>query len=193
MFGGLYLRVFAGMPLPDKVKSKIGLWICENRKNFKSLKFVNSDLLHITLFFFGELEKEEVEKLKTNIKVFIGTAVKASLGNISFFPSFKKPNVFYISMKQGSEQVSEIYNQFALNISKLGYKLQGKKFVPHITFARRKKGRGRDNRNEDWSFFKNINFNIQNIILSRLVLYQSVLKQDGPEYLPITTNFLDET
>ncbi len=190
MFGGLYLRVFAGIPLPDKAKQSIGIWIDENRNTFKSLKFVNPELLHITLYFFGELEQEEVEKLKLSIAAFKGAAVKASLGGISFFPSFKKPNVFYISMEQGGGEVSEIYSQFELIIKKIGYISRGKKFIPHITFARRKKRKG-DAGKADWSFFKSINFNIRDIILDRLVLYQSVLKPEGPEYFPLKEILLE--
>ncbi len=194
MFGGVYLRVFAGIPLPEKIKHEIGFWMCENRKDYPDLKFVNLKLLHITVFFFGELPVDKVEELKNTVRLFKASKVKASLGGISFFPGFRKPNVFYINMKEGSENVLEIYKQFILNINQLGYNSKGKKFIPHITFARRRT-RKTDllNKKEDWSYFKNYNFNLKDIILERVVLYESKLKPDGPEYYPLTEILLDKT
>lgn len=183
MLGGLYLRVFAGIPLQEEAKKEIGIWMDKN--TYPSLKFVNPELLHITLFFFGELNQLEVEKLITSINNFKGAVVKASLGGISFFPSYKKLKVCYIRVEQGSDKIAEIYRDFVLDIKELGYIPQGKKFVPHITFARRKKARKNAGNREDWSFFKNKNFNIKNLILDKLVLYRSVLKPDGPEYYPL--------
>lgn len=182
MFGGKDLRVFAGLPLPDNIKKDIGTRIGNIKNKFKGLKFVNPDLLHITLYFFGEVKKNEAEQLKKIVKSIKCGPAKTSLGETGCFPSFKNPNVFYISLGQGSRKLNFIYKIFADAVNQLGYKSLKNDFVPHITFARRKKNRIK----EDWSVLKRVNFNIDNIIFNNLVLYQSVLKPDGPVYIPLS-------
>jgi RNA 2',3'-cyclic 3'-phosphodiesterase len=182
------LRVFAGLPLSSEVKRDIGAWISETGNKYKGLKFVKPDLLHLTLYFFGEIDTEKTEELKAAVKSIKCSAAEVSLGSISCFPSFRKPNVFYISLSRGSRKVRYIHDCFTKCIKQLGYMVPVKDFVPHITLARRKK----KYINEDWDALKNRNFNIDNIVFDEIILYRSVLKPEGPEYYPLASAELEQ-
>ena len=181
------MRVFAGLPLGADLKKNISPWLADAGNIYKTLKFVDPALLHITLYFFGEIGEQEVDILKSTVSSFESKQAEAAPGKIFCFPSFKNPNVFYLSLNEGGKDVYKIYENFINRIKTEGYKPPGKRFVPHITIARRKKNRI----DEDWTFLAKADFGNEKTVFNRLVLFQSVLKPEGPEYIPLSEKKLN--
>src|SRR4051812_6739864 len=54
------MRIFTGIPLPNEIKDKI----TEITRGRLPVPYVNTTNLHITLNFFGELDTDQVGKVK---------------------------------------------------------------------------------------------------------------------------------
>jgi 2'-5' RNA ligase len=182
MYRGRYLRVFAGLPLPDAFAQKLGGWIEACHEKYpRGLSLVKPANLHITLYFYGEKKAEEVKELVDCLASFQPAAIPASLGELGCFPNPRRARVFYIGLKQGQAEVTTLYQAFLKQVAPLGYLAEDKEFKPHLTFARNKDLQGIVTF-PDFGQFIGSNF-----IFDRVVLFESRLKPGGAEYIPLKT------
>jgi 2'-5' RNA ligase len=174
------LRVFAGLPLPESVQRKLEPWLANCRGQYKQgLSLVRPENLHITLYFYGEQRPAEVQALGEQMAHLQAAAIPAALGELDSFPNARRPRVFYIGLKQGQAEVMALYEAYLKLIAPLGYRPEGKAFVPHATFARNKSLSG-PVPFPGYEQFVNLPFTFE-----RVVLYESKLKPSGAEYIPL--------
>ena len=155
------MRLFLGIPIPDKVKQEIDSFSEKITGRFKRVEKKN---LHITLKFIGEADKNKiVEKLQN----FEFERFKASLGDLGFFPNKDYIKVAWIGIGKGNQRIIELYEKIGEILGK------ERNFVPHITIARVK---ARTNLNE-------LDFNSDSeFLVDKIVLFSSELTPKGPIY-----------
>lgn len=175
------MRVFAGLALSDNIVRLIDRWCQSWAERQRGLKPVKPESLHVTLFFFGEKNKQDIGNLITALDRLHLKMIEASLGDISCFPNAAKPKVYYLGIAKGGGRVISLYESFMETILPLGYRKDTKGFTPHITFARSKK------REPAVSLPGYGQINGKDFILDRLILFESRLKPDGAEYFPLKT------
>ncbi len=174
-------RVFLAFPLKEPLIS----FLSKIQKKFKNegLKFVKKENLHITLFFFGYLEKKEIEKLleilQKNIPSFPQFFV--FLNEILTFPE-KRPRMIW-AKGEAEEILFDLRKKLAQEFKKEKIPFDEKHFLLHICLAR-KKG-------------KSIGFKVRKRIsisfkVEKLTFFESVLKRGGPFYKEISSFPLKE-
>ena len=170
-------RIFLAINLPDKIKKRLS----EFRKEWFDfpVKLTRIENLHITLFFIGYVNTEEILDIcKLAKKAISGKSVfEIKLNKICFGPLNKKPRMIWA--------IGDINN----NLSRLKNKLEGgynKLFYPHITLARIKQ--------KEWGELPSIPNIEKDISLSFLVdsveVMESCLSRKGPEYNVLETILL---
>jgi 2'-5' RNA ligase len=180
------------------VKIQVGKKLTEIIHRFRkslwdeNIRWVDTGNLHITLRFLGETNKQQaveiidiLEKLAGQTPVF-----QFSLKGMDFFKNRKQPRVLFISTANDTHLhflSEEIENQ----IVPLGFKKSETGFAPHLTIGRFKYIIEKD------SFFALVNkysdADIQQVEVSEIIFYQSILGSGGPTYIPIKTVKLTET
>ena len=170
-----------GLPLPGDVRREVGSWIETWRRGFPVLKAVREDALHITLFFFGERSKKDVESIIKVLDDVRSSPIEASLGDISCFPDRRNPRVFFIELADGREQTNSLYLQIMSVLAALEYRPDERPFLPHITFARARRP-VRVDPLPDYEVIKGKAF-----AFDRLVLFESVLHPTGAKYTALET------
>ena len=177
------MRVFAGLPLPGAAAGKVERWLESWKGTCSGLKMVKGELLHITLFFFGDMRDSEAADLSKVLDDIRSERISATLGALSAFPPRGNPRVIYLELEQGGDAVRGLYGLFLSLVSSLGYREERRLFVPHITMARNKGGSLVTLPEENP--LKGVGFEID-----RLILYESKLGQTGPAYYPLKTVYL---
>jgi len=178
------MRAFIAIDIDEDVKKEI------QRLQYKcdGIRWLRSDQIHLTLNFLGELSEETVQNLISKLKKIEIHNFIISLDSCGFFPSPKRPSVFWIGV---------ILNPFLMALKKnidesvlsCSIELENRPFKPHITIARISKITEHDitkiaKRAKNFSAKFTVN---------TFSLYSSELKTDGAVYnllerFPLITN-----
>jgi len=104
------------------------------------LKLVDSQIMHLTLRFLGEIPQATVDQVKEAMDSVRFSAFEIEFNGLGAFPNLNRINVVWVGIKTGHEQLSEIFHQLEPKLRKIGLPADNKGFSPHLTIARIKSG-----------------------------------------------------
>ncbi len=173
------MRCFLGIPVPGDCRSALkGLWQPTD-KDRSVLRLADPGQWHITLAFFGNVEYDNLLRLKE----FIGRALETppsgafKISKIESFPS-KKP--VYIVAKCEPEQ-EEAWRECVLQVTDMASlfapQTDRNPWIPHITLAR--------TRNNKELEHMQIQVNDLGWVPRNATLYKSDHTPTGPIYTPL--------
>lgn len=127
------MRIFAAIPLPDYVLSELAMIFSP----MDHAKWVEDGHYHITLEFFGEVSKRDLEELADNLQRLDWSSFKISLQGVGYFGSSKTPRVLYAGVTE-DEEMHSLQHKIHRVGKELGLEVEERKFKPHVTLARLK-------------------------------------------------------
>jgi 2'-5' RNA ligase len=159
-------------------------------KNSK-IKWVNYNNFHLTLKFLGDTQTYQIEKIITELqKIAKQTKTfKISIKDFGVFPNTKKPRILWFGI-DNDEKISEIATKINTNLSKYNFNADNKAFKPHLTIGRIKFTEETDKIKKHINNLKNRQ--IQEINIDKIILYESILKKEGPTYKAIKEILLEQ-
>ena len=147
------------------------------------LKLVEPKNIHLTLKFLGNVDQSTIE----NIGEVMETAVeeihpfKSNLRGMGVFPNQNYMKVIWMGMEAGPiPKMASIIDE---GLVKYGFKKEKRRFAPHITIARVKSGRKKEELAELINLNKDRNFGT--VEVDRVRLKKSELSPKGPSYLTL--------
>jgi len=144
------------------------------------LKPVEEDNIHLTLKFLGNVSASKLEEIKSSLTQVTFPPFSLEIKGAGAFPSLKRMNVVWVGVGEGWSQVELIYEQTEKLLHQLGFSRETRPFSPHITVARVKSGRKRDEIAAFLGHLTDESFGTSNVQSVRLK--QSVLSPSGPKY-----------
>ena len=106
-----------------------------------SVKPVRKENLHMTVKFFGELSRMEVEEIDERLRGLEHESVRIVYKGVGAFPSPSRPRVIWVGVNEGSrERLMPLIREVLGRLK--GIRGDEKPFSPHVTVAR-VKGFGR--------------------------------------------------
>lgn len=138
------MRLFVAVNLPDTDKARLGEILDELRASSAPVRWVNSDSLHITLKFLGDVAEARVPELTVaNARVADRFApFDLEIGGFGVFPSRTRARVFWIGV-QAPPVLLEMQDLVERNIAPLGFPTEKRVFSPHLTIGRAKSDAGK--------------------------------------------------
>lgn len=185
------MRVFIAINLPDNVKKALSGVISAFRQanQGQPIKWVESDLLHITMHFLGELEEADVKRVEEILTqtVLKYPKVKLKLENLGGFPNLVTPKIIFVKAKELSGvQIAKMQNEISRKLIINNFQIEDRNWVPHITIGRVKgdltreigeKGRAGGIRGYQEVVVEPIEWEVESVDLM-----ESVLGPNGPTY-----------
>ena len=175
------MRAFIAINLPKEIKEKIA----QLKENFTqcdlAFKWVRPENVHLTLKFLGNIDEEQIIKIKEAISKVSGrfVAFEIRFNDFGFFPNKRKPRVFFVSTTS-EELLKNIAVKLEEELEALGFEKEGR-FKSHITLARIKNSKNIACLKEK---VKNIHLN-KKLPINEITLYKSTLTKEGPVYKEI--------
>ncbi len=169
------MRLFIALDFSDAAKEEI---YKEARKALSSFhyrhKMVEIQHLHITLRFFGEMDKNQADEILKSMEGFAFPSKEVIFDNrIGWFYRKNKGFPLFLKLIQGSQYVKTMYSTL-MNQMKLE---EEQNFYPHLTLARLKDAPpSKDDLGSP---------ELENAIATsaeRIVLFESELTKKGPVY-----------
>ena len=148
------------------------------------LKLVNPKILHFTIRFLGEIDEtdksEIISALRNKVENF---ELVISFRGLGTFPDERRISVVWVGIDPNSgkemEKQALVVNDLLKSVPTLG-KVDDEKFSPHVTIARMRSGRNKENLVNFVRENKEMEFGTTRI--HNLRLKQSTLTPYGPQY-----------
>lgn len=131
-------RVFLAVPIPEKTKLAVGREIERLKKSLFdwNISWLAPENLHITLVFFGWVQEEKIEILKTEIAA-AGSGFapfEIATGKLSL-----KGQPLWLEIGQGRKEIQRIVEKLAKELTIKGSPEEERSFHSHLTLGRVKK------------------------------------------------------
>jgi len=144
------------------------------------LKPVKPQNIHITMRFLGDIFPPMVEKIHSQMESLVFSPFNVEIRRVGAFPQVKHPRIIWVGIQEGSKELGEIFDQLELNIFSLGFEKSSRRFSPHITIARVRTSRNREELTRCLQKVADFEFGV--IKADCLKLKKSVLTPKGPIY-----------
>jgi RNA 2',3'-cyclic 3'-phosphodiesterase len=175
------VRSFISIDLEDQqVLSRVMSIMSSLQGIGADLKPVERENIHLTLKFLGNVSAHRLNEVKSSLKRLAFPAFNAEVKGVGAFPNLKRMNVIWVGVNEGWSQVEQIYEQVEKLLSSLGFAKETRPFSPHITIARVRSGRKRD---EVANFLQHLSEeSFGTVRVDKVRLKQSILSGSGPKY-----------
>ncbi|MEM2961378.1 MAG: RNA 2',3'-cyclic phosphodiesterase [Candidatus Bathyarchaeia archaeon] len=144
------------------------------------LKIVKPENIHITVRFLGEVSPSYIEKIYGEMSRVNFSPFDVEIKGLGVFPNIRHINVIWAGIRRGANDLRNIYYQIEPNLQRIGLRPDDKSFSPHLTIARVRTGRKRDELARVIKDLENYEFGI--VRARCLKLKKSVLTPQGPVY-----------
>jgi 2'-5' RNA ligase len=181
--GYVWMRTFIAIDIGEEVAANIGGLqneICGYLDPKQDgIKWVDPELIHLTLKFLGEVDDDQIAKICT-----VAERVAAGFDRFSVevekVSSFgRPPRVLWIGMKEG-DLMCRLQADIDARLAQMGFEIDEKKFVPHLTLCRVKDfGVGKELKRIIPGFK---GFSAGKINVKSISVYKSELTKTGPQY-----------
>ncbi len=170
------MRLFIAIEIPEEIKDYLCGLQQEIVDSKNKIRLVNKDNMHLTLKFLGEVQPNNLDDIKNNLKEIDFEPFSVVLDTIGVFPSESYIRVIWVGLKP-EEQILELQKNIDENLKKLFKK--EKDFKPHLTIARVKYI---EDKKQFVDKLKQIKVDNKKIEVNNFKLVKSTLTPKGPVY-----------
>ncbi len=132
------IRTFIAIQIPENIRQAIVREISPLKKlGGRGIRWVDSQNIHLTLKFLGEISPANVELLTQTLQAEAGLhqPFEVQVGQMGAFPTAKRPRVIWIGL-EAPPALSRLQHGIESATAKLGYATDEKPFSPHLTIGR---------------------------------------------------------
>jgi 2'-5' RNA ligase len=144
------------------------------------MKLVEPENIHVTIRFLGNITPATAENIFEEMKKVQFTPFIVQIKGLGAFPNPRYSRVIWAGITQGADQLKSIFNQLEPRLQGLGFTPDPKGFSPHLTIARVRSGRNKQQLAE--FITENANYEFGDINAKCLRLKKSTLTPKGPIY-----------
>lgn len=186
------MRLFLAIELDEFIKNSISkLQHTLKSTGSAKIKYVETENIHLTLKFFGDVDNKKLEEIdeviNKTVKEFRPYILKVV--NVGTFPRSNNPRVVWCGVKDKEKVTINLIKSLDNEFSNIGFKKE-KSYQPHITLGRVKSIQERENLSSTLKQQKNKYFGKMSI--TSIKLKSSTLTPEGPIYKTIREYELGE-
>lgn len=181
------MRLFAGLELPDIYQRGLATIKSDWEGRFVSrMAWTRPGNWHLTLKFLGDADPDESQRLSRYIQDLKFESFQLQAGGAGFFGSRGQYRVAWIGLKQGAARAADLASKIDADLTAMGFAQETRPFRGHLTLARIKKF----SKHDPWSDFADYAQSLEwpEFLVSRVVLWQSILRPQGPQYRSVAVS-----
>jgi 2'-5' RNA ligase len=150
----------------------------------EKINWVRKDQMHLTLAFLGDTEEEIIPGLVSAMEAVVSAnhSFTLTLAGLGVFRNIHDPRVIWTGC-ESEKEFGLIKGETDRVLTTLGFEAEERPFSPHLTLGRIKSIRHLNHLSQLIGVYKDTVFQSENI--RKIVLYESRLTTDGPEYTPV--------
>jgi 2'-5' RNA ligase len=173
------VRVFLAIKVGET--NEITEFVKELKHTGIDAKFVEPENLHINIKFFGEVERDKLNRILQSLESIEFNPFSVKLKSVGVFPSESYPRVIWIGVN--SPELKKLFEVVENELSKMGIPREVREFKPHVTICRLRSQANKNMLINKLNKFKSKFFG--DILVNEVILFESKLSPRGPTYIPI--------
>lgn len=175
-------RLFVALPLPATVRENVGAVQSQLQEHDWPVKWVDPQLVHITLKFLGDVEATQVTDLKTVLQGLAARhePVTMTTGRLGAFPTPFRPRVFWLGLDGDAGPLVNLAADLDSSLQPHGFAAEDRPFQPHITIGRLRRQQVPPAAFEQVA--AELDLPAEQVPFDRIQLVRSILGNSGPDY-----------
>lgn len=136
------VRLFVALELPSRVQLELDAWRVEALGAREDLRLVAAESLHVTLAFLGSRPADEIDEISTRLSSAVAgyPAPRLRVAGVKPVPP-RRPRLFAFDVVDLDAAASAVHAAVSDALAGGGfYKPEKRRFWPHVTFARVRRG-----------------------------------------------------
>jgi 2'-5' RNA ligase len=180
-------RVFCALDISKDVRTRLVDHIQRLRESVPNIQasWSRADNIHLTLKFFGDVEKEAIKRLSAATARVVQTfsPFQIRVAGTGTFPKQALPRVLWVGIEDPSGTLASLQERFEDECAKEGFPKEERAFRPHLTLARIRKPQGSRALGE---VHREMGFAATEVVVPELMLMRSELSSEGSKYTIIS-------
>lgn len=180
-------RLFLSLEMPDSVRGELERFIARLKTGCRFVdshpKWVDTRNLHVTLVFIGMVASSQVAKAIEAIETVTADSDRftISIGGAGLFPpNSRNPKVVSSNVHSSDNGLAILHRALVAELRRQGFDIEQRPYKPHLTLARLtsvKTSARLAPLLQSQGNLLNVKFP-----LTKVLLHESLLSSDGPEY-----------
>ena len=180
------IRAFVAVDLEPQTVQQIAETIVQLRPRMPGIRWLAPANFHLTLKFLGDVDEAKVAPiaaaLERELCPFSCFTINAK--GLGVFPDLRRPRILWVGLAGG--ELNALASRVEKALVPFGFVAERREFTPHLTIGRWREFKGSSKELGDeiakWSGHDFGRSNVEEVIL-----FQSVLKQEGAVYRRLKT------
>lgn len=176
------MRAFIAINITQEIENTIGTIQEKLNASHADVKWVETNNIHITLKFLGEIDDAQCNKLKQLLSVIANQykPFKIEISGIDSFPERGNPRVIWADCKGEINILKALANSISKCAEEVGVPKETREFLAHLTIGRVKS-------NKNIPALRKVMEEVNNKLIGAqlikdFILYKSELRSSGPIY-----------
>ena len=179
------IRAFIAVEPSDAARAEVARASAAVRGvGVRGVRAVRDGGLHITLRFLGDVERGDVPKIAAAIRAAARQVApfELALGDVGGFPSLGRARTLFVGVGGEIERLVALRDGIESELSKVGFRRDGRRFSPHITVARIRDRVSRSDRRAVVRAAQSVGYARAAFRVGAVRLFQSTLTPEGAVY-----------
>ena len=141
--------------------------------------------MHLTLQFLGDTPTEQLLAISDALAAAarFSSTFAISVGGLGCFPNLRNPRIVWAGIEEPDGNLIPLHNTIQAAMEPLGYPLEKRRFSPHLTLGRVRRGTSRVDAARVGEAVKETQMDsLTGIVAGHYALIRSTLKPSGAEY-----------
>lgn len=175
------LRLFIAIETPPGIKSQIDNVISELQSAQANVRWEQSEKIHITLKFLGEIPEKVLPQIVLHLEGVAGNTSPFTIrySGLGCFPTMHEPRIVWVGVDDIENKLRPLAASIETEMASIGLEKEIKGFHPHVTIGRIK---SRKNVTTLLRTMESITLESQPTTITEIVLIKSELKPKGSVY-----------
>jgi len=131
------MRLFIAANFSEETRKRLLAFRDELRSLSERGRFTSPENLHLTLVFLGECDAKQADAAKRSMNALTFDPFTITVSGVGYFDK-GRPNLVFCELQNddGRRKLCQLQSELSENLSAKGFKLESRKFWPHITMGR---------------------------------------------------------
>ncbi len=183
------IRTFIAIPLPHELTDQLGQVQKQLRRSAPDcVRWVAPSKIHLTIYFLGDVLTDRIDPIREALTVVARNLqpFDFEVSGLGAFPNPHRARVLWVGIKDPTSWLGLLQDAVAEAMAHLGFQRETRKFSPHLTLGRVKRGTSAGELRELGAIIETTQVGILGTVtVEELILFQSTLKPGGAEYSPL--------
>lgn len=145
-------------------------------------RWVGEEQAHLTLYFLGEIEQEERDRLTSALKSIQATKFEISVQGLALIPEKSSPRIIAAGIGGDVEALTRLQQRIADTVFPIATFKETRRYYPHVTMGRLKRGMPSNAKAVKRTLAEVKPPQAEPFVVEAFVLVKSELTDKGPNY-----------